>query len=523
VIVVTPTALIAKAEATNISCFGGATTVTVSATGGTTPYTGTGTFTVPAGTYNYIVTDALGLKDTATITVTAPTQLNLTLSAGVVNSATDTTRITAIGSGGKNPLSYQLNTGAFQTSGLFYGVKAGTYSITLKDSNACTITKPIVIVVTPTALIAKAEATNISCFGGATTVTVSATGGTTPYTGTGTFTVPAGTYNYIVSDALGLKDTATITVTEPTKLNLTLSAGVVNSLTDTTRITAIGSGGKNPLSYQLNTGAFQASGLFYGVKAGTYSITLKDSNACTITKPIVIVVTPTALIAKAQAANISCFGGTTTVTVSATGGTTPYTGTGTFTVPAGTYNYIVTDALGLKDTATITVTAPSKLFMNISAGTVPTFYDTTRIIASAYGGTSPYSYKLNDGAYQSSGTFYGNIAGVYTVTAKDANGCTITQTIQIIVTGLPPLPDKKFRIVVYPNPTTTYFTLKTIKYRGSALPIKIRVFNSTSTLVYAMQGMTDVIYTFGGNFPPGTYTIIAEVDNTIQALNIIKM
>jgi len=377
-------------------------------------------------------------------------------------------------------------------------------------------------IITIPPLVAKALAGNINCNGGVVSIAVSATGGVPPYTGTGTYVVAAGTYSYIVTDANNGRDTVTITVNEPAKLNLNLSAGVVNSLTDTTRITAIGSGGKNPLSYQLDTGVFQSSGIFYGIKPGTYNITLKDSNTCTISKSIQIIVTPLPLIAKAQATNISCFGGTATVTVSATGGTSPYSGTGTYTVPAGTYNYIVTDAVGLKDTATITITEPSKLTLNVSAGTVPTIYDTTKIVASAFGGKSPYSYKLNDGLYQQSGTFYGNYAGVYTITVKDANGCTSSQTVKIIVTGLPPLPDKKFRIVVYPNPTSTYFTLETIKYRGGPLPIKIRIFNAASILVYSMQGMTDVKYTFGGNFPPGTYTLIAEVSNSIQGLTLFK-
>ena len=43
------------------------------------------------------------------------------------------------------------------------------------------------------------------------------------------------------------------------------------------------------------------------------------------------------MVAASTAGMIACYGGTTTVTVSATGGTAPYTGTGTFTVSAGTY------------------------------------------------------------------------------------------------------------------------------------------------------------------------------------------
>jgi SprB repeat len=45
------------------------------------------------------------------------------------------------------------------------------------------------------------------------------------------------------------------------------------------------------------------------------------------------------------------------------------------------------------------------------------------ITVSATGG-SGFTYKLNTGAYQASGTFSGLVAGVYTITAKSATGCT---------------------------------------------------------------------------------------------------
>lgn len=64
-----------SANALAIECPGNATTVTVSATGGVAPYTGTGTFTVSAGTYTYNVTDANGCTGTTTITIAAATDL----------------------------------------------------------------------------------------------------------------------------------------------------------------------------------------------------------------------------------------------------------------------------------------------------------------------------------------------------------------------------------------------------------------------------------------------------------------
>src|SRR5207247_2979696 len=128
--------------------------------------------------------------------------------------------------------------------------------------------------------------------GGSSTVTVSATGGTAPYSGTGTFSVPAGTYSYTVTDHNGCTATTTGDITEPS-----------------------------------------------------------------------------AVVASSSNTAILCHGGSSTVTVSATGGTAPYTGDGTFSVPAGTYSYTVTDANSCTSTTTGTITEPSTALSASSSNT----------------------------------------------------------------------------------------------------------------------------------------------------------
>lgn len=61
------------------------------------------------------------------------------------------------------------------------------------------------------------------------------------------------------------------------------------------------------------------------------------------------------------------------------------------------------------------------------------------ITATPLGGTAPFSYQLNGGTPQSSGTFNGLAAGNYTITVTDAAGCssnaaaTVTQPLQISI------------------------------------------------------------------------------------------
>ncbi|WP_244614447.1 hypothetical protein, partial [Elizabethkingia argenteiflava] len=79
--------------------------------------------------------------------------------------------------------------------------------------------------------------------------------------------------------------------------------------------------------------------------AGTYTYTVTDANGCTASTTCTIG-QPTLLVASCQAVDAKCFGEKGSITVSASGGTAPYTGTGSFDNLAGTYTYTVTDANG---------------------------------------------------------------------------------------------------------------------------------------------------------------------------------
>src|SRR5207249_6755087 len=64
---------------------------------------------------------------------------------------------------------------------------AGTYTLPVTDANGCTSIASGTITQPAAALAASSTAPAIACFGGSSTVTVSATGGTAPYSGTGAF------------------------------------------------------------------------------------------------------------------------------------------------------------------------------------------------------------------------------------------------------------------------------------------------------------------------------------------------
>ncbi|MEI6393239.1 MAG: lamin tail domain-containing protein, partial [Verrucomicrobiota bacterium] len=113
-------------------------------------------------------------------------------------------------------------------------------------------------------------------------------------------------------------------------------------------VTVTASGGAAPYT---GTGDFTAT-------AGLHTYTVTDANGCT-TSARVTITEPAVLLASATFTPITQYGGTSTVTVAATGGTTPYTGTGDFTAPAGSHTYTVTDTKGCTASVTVTITEPA--------------------------------------------------------------------------------------------------------------------------------------------------------------------
>ncbi|MEQ1676087.1 MAG: hypothetical protein ABL876_05285 [Chitinophagaceae bacterium] len=217
------------------------------------------------------------------------------------------------------------------------------------------------------------------------TITASATGGTGftfsinggPFQTSGNFiNLAAGNYDVIAKSANGCVGTTQVVVgvNDPCAgVTVTVTTTQTNPASGQSNgsITATATGGTG-FTYSLNSGAFQASGTFTGLAAGNYTVTAKNSNGCTG-------VTSVAL----GAAN-PCAGVTVTVTTTQVDPTT------------GQSNGSIT--------------------------------------ASATGGTG-FTYSLNNGAFQASGTFTGLAAGVYTITAKNSNGCLGSKQVTLVASN----------------------------------------------------------------------------------------
>ncbi|UTW67766.1 BspA family leucine-rich repeat surface protein [bacterium SCSIO 12643] len=381
-----------------------------------------------------------------------PPSVSISATNTSCNNVSDGTA-SASASGGTAPYNYLWNTGA--TNATINGLAAGIYSVTITDNSGITDSASVTIT-QPTALVSIVVVdSNTTCNGlsdgGAT---AAATGGTGPYTYTwsngatnASITgVTADTYSVTLTDANGCTDSTSVTISEPALLVTTavVDSNITCNGLSNGGATAAANGGSNPYAYTWSNGATNAS--ITGVIAGTYSITITDNKGCTdstsisITEPALLVATT------AVDSNISCHGLTDGgTTVSATGGTGPYTYTWSNGatnasingVPMGTYSVTVTDHNGCTDSSSVNITEPALL---VSTSVVDSNISCNGssdggATATANGGSSSYTYSWSNATHNTSIT--GVPTGTYSVTVTDLNGCMDSSSV--IITEPTPL------------------------------------------------------------------------------------
>jgi gliding motility-associated-like protein len=456
------TALTATAITTSTNCGASTGTATVTASGGTGAYnyswspSGGSSATannLAAGAYSVTVTDANGC--TATANATVSTNNGPTITAGATTDVScfggNNGAASVTGAGGSGSLTFSWSpgnlSGASQSA-----LSAGTYTVTVIDAVGCTNSTTVTINEPADLVVTQGTIVPADCGVSNGSASVNVSGGTGPYTyqwspvggsGATASNIPAGTYTVDVEDQNGCTESITIVVTN--------ANGPVVSVQSSTDVSCFGGtdgsasvtavGGSTPYIYSWTpTGGSGASAV--DLSAGTYTVAVTDNTGCvgsttvTIGEPAAIALTETITDANCGVADGS-------IAVVASGGTGPYTyswspsGGSTATATAlasGNYTVSVSDASGCTATDTYTVGSIGNIPISVSPVTQTiTLGESVQIQAS---GAS--SYTWNNGSTLSCDDCPSPVATptnttTYTVSGTDANGCTGTAQVTIIV------------------------------------------------------------------------------------------
>jgi|GEM_PF-228566 len=458
-------------------------TITATATGGRDfeyslddiHYQDTGYFAglVPLQTYTVYGRNSTGCKDSLSVTIGSYDPCaGVTIT--VATTKHDATQnlangsITATATGGTG-FTYSLNGGAFQSSGTFSNLAAGNYSIIAKNSTGCLGTTQVTIgAVNPCSGVTVAVTTTkvqptLNQSNGS--ITAAATGGTGftyslnngAFQASGTFSnLAAGNYTVTAKNSNGCTGVTTVslTATDPCAgVTVAVTTTQVNPTTGQSNgsITASATGGTG-FTYSINNGAFQSGGTFSNLATGNYTITAKNSNGCLGTKTVALGSTnPCAGVTVAVTTtqvNPATGQSNGSITASATGGTGftysinngAFQSGGTFSnLAAGAYTITAKNSNGCLGTKSVTLTAVNPctgitVVVSTTQVNPGTGLSNGSITASATGGTG-FTYSINNGTFQSGGTFSNLAAGAYTITAKNSNGCLGVKQVTLVATS----------------------------------------------------------------------------------------
>ena len=414
--------------------------------------------------------------------------------------------------GGTGTYTWSVSSGALPAglsmdlTGRITGTVSGTtssFTAQVLDSSGTAAGKTFTIVVTPAPTFSSAQSTLAAgVIGGSYNVVIAVSGGQAPYTfgvisgqlppglalnpGSGQISGTPGqvgsfTFVLQVRDAAGGQGQGTFAIVIGNALTIT-SAPVLPgaSLSVAYQATLAATGGQPPYTWSATAGAlpagltFSANGQIAGTPtaAGSFQFTaaVTDARGGQASKAFTLAVAPALTISTAPQLPSAVLGVSYTGTLTASGGTPPYTwSVSAGAVPpgltfaaglltgtpssAGTYNFtaVVTDSANLTAQKAFTLVVAQGVQFTTAAqlpdANAGTPYSFTM---QAAGGSPPYSWQLTAGALPgglslnaSSGVISGtpSAAGTFNFTIQVTDSANLTASrVETLVTDLPPLP-----------------------------------------------------------------------------------
>ena len=457
-----------------------------------------------ADAYTVVVTDSRGCTATATADITNVTNtmsvLATSTNVSCYGSADGSTSVVA--SGGHAPYSYDWvgNNGlSLSTLSSIQNLLAGTYSVTVSDTNNCTRNTSVDIIEPLGILFDIAGSLDESCVGGCDGLIYinSLSGGTFPYTALLTnnvsglvtqhavqsntiLNVCSGSYTISLTDANECSSSVLFSGNDQAVVSsvVTLATPSISLLND---ILCYGAGTgelmvtsadpnytyvwENLSNTNFNSSLVTVSNLF----AGDYIVTVQYTNSsgqlltgCNVSSDTLILLDgDEIIITETLHTDVLCHGDNTgVISIFASGGLSPYTYTWTpsqttsttiVNLLAGNYTLTVEDANNCEQSSVFTIVEPQALTSAITQnGYILT-------ASNPSGGVAPYSYswrnQSNPTVHLQGGVTY-NIytAGTYYLQITDGNGCEMnSNSFEYLTTGISQV-SSDLVLSIYPNP-----------------------------------------------------------------------
>lgn len=481
--------------------------VTFTASGGTAPYqfifpvnTTGGTTTLDLssvdlenagpGDFTIQVTDDLGCSTTQSITISEPTEIQVTIASkvDVACAGVDTGEIhvTATdGTPGVTGYEFSINNGLdFFASGDFTGLGAGDYDVVVRDSKLC-ISAPTTVTINagvtisiPGSAITITDATCAGVSDGSISIAPgNIVGGTAPYRFSidgGAFQpsptfngLTVGSYNIVVQDAnLCVSPAVTVTINGTTIITATTytpqDASCLGATDGQIEVSGFSLGTSSDYEFSVDNGnTFSPANPITGLGASTYQVVIRHSSNC-VSAPVAVIVGGVATISATVTPTApGCLGGSdgTIVFSAPTGGTTyeysvdngaTFQDGDTFVLAAGTFDVVVREKTSLCISAPQSVVIPDgpELITTVGINDATCSGGLTGAIeiidVTGNPAVSPdYEYSIDNGTtFTPAGTLPALIAvagGTYDLIVRDINnGCRST-TNTVTVTDGPPL------------------------------------------------------------------------------------
>lgn len=265
---------------------------------------------------------------------------------------------------------------------------------------------------------------------------------------------------------------------------------------------------------------------------GTHTVTMTDANACQATATVTIT-EPAQLTSSTTQSDATCNGSCNgSATVTASGGTPFYTyawdTVASSQLPtaanlcAGTYSVMVTDNNGCTSTNTVTITEPAPL--DVSATSTPTSCNACTdgsASASVSGGTPSYDYLWSPGG-QTTPTATNLAAGSYTVVVTDAQGCTNTDTTEVMSPNGIFSYNGTFSFHLYPNPVADLANLEIAGMPANAR-MRVSIFDLTGNLMRRTEYSSgqNLVQIDMSELPSGSYFIEIAINDSRQTVKFL--